>query len=293
MSNSSSVASGRTLTSRDNLQESSVPLAPADVLAPAQPPSHARAFDEGSNPAEDSALDALYEAHIRRSTSSSSGWPLSSPPPNSAPDRHDASFGLDPDADPNHALQGTPFRPAMSSPRHAHHRHQTVYDLPEEGAQSHTSAATGAPHTTETDLPHTETVPTVSATGAPRVLPRRTSRSPSVDDEKAESPLSQSDSLPPEIRPGYAPSGSLTVALFSPGLTWQRRGYLLLASIAINLGLPFINGVMLGFGEIFARGILAPWIGLAPAAININAPAARATTSNVGLRGAGSAKERR
>jgi len=34
--------------------------------------------------------------------------------------------------------------------------------------------------------------------------------------------------------------------------------------VAINIGLPFINGLMLGFGEIFARAFIAPYIGLAP-----------------------------
>lgn len=34
----------------------------------------------------------------------------------------------------------------------------------------------------------------------------------------------------------------------------------LLASIAVNVGLPFVNGVMLGFGEIFAKEIVG-WFG--------------------------------
>jgi len=91
------------------------------------------------------------------------------------------------------------------------------------------------------------------------------------------------------MMPQYPPSGSLTLAIFAKNISWQRRGYLLLASIAINLGLPFINGVMLGFGEIFARSIVAPYIGLAPASININAPGPRAAagTSGAGLRYAG------
>ncbi|KOS15506.1 proteophosphoglycan ppg4 [Malassezia pachydermatis] len=67
----------------------------------------------------------------------------------------------------------------------------------------------------------------------------------------------------PSIPP--APTGELTLAtIMAPGLPWRRRLLLLTASLAINLGLPFINGVMLGFGEIFARAFLAPWIGLAP-----------------------------
>ncbi|OJA10549.1 hypothetical protein AZE42_11999 [Rhizopogon vesiculosus] len=36
---------------------------------------------------------------------------------------------------------------------------------------------------------------------------------------------------------------------------------MLLSSLAIDLLLPFMNGVMLGFGEIFAKNVLAWWIG--------------------------------
>ena len=39
---------------------------------------------------------------------------------------------------------------------------------------------------------------------------------------------------------------------------------MLAAVLAINIGLPFVNGIMLGFGEIFARAVLAPWLGIAP-----------------------------
>ncbi|WFD26027.1 hypothetical protein MNAN1_001002 [Malassezia nana] len=62
-----------------------------------------------------------------------------------------------------------------------------------------------------------------------------------------------------------APTGELTIAaICAPGVPWTRRFLLVTATLVINLGLPFINGVMLGFGEIFARAFLAPWIGLAP-----------------------------
>jgi hypothetical protein len=35
----------------------------------------------------------------------------------------------------------------------------------------------------------------------------------------------------------------------------------LLSSLAINLLLPFVNGVMLGFGEIFAKNVVMGWFG--------------------------------
>lgn len=35
----------------------------------------------------------------------------------------------------------------------------------------------------------------------------------------------------------------------------------LFSSLAINLLLPFVNGVMLGFGEIFAKNVVVGWLG--------------------------------
>lgn len=261
---------------------------------------------------DDSALNALMEAHSKEPSSPH------------RPNKRDASFGLDPDVDTQHSLEGQPFRPHLLSsplrsstagsshhrhhdPHHNHHHHhhskdKSVYDKQEETGFSHTSSATGAPSTMDTGMENVQTVPTVSATGVPRFLPRRTSRSPSNDSlnekkrssrhKRRTSSISSSQvSAPAEMQPQYAPSGSLTIALFTPGLTWRRRTYLLLTSMVINIGLPFINGIALGFGEILARGLIAPWIGLAPAALNINAPAAQrtgvSTTSGVGLRHAG------
>lgn len=275
--------------------------------------------------ADDSALDALVEAHKRDETLPVSG--SSTPHRGSSltgrsprPDRKDASFGLDPDADTDNSVTGRPFRPLgglLSSPssrghhhnhHHHHHGHQdrSPYDRPEESAPSHTTIATGAPATMQTasDLP--DPVPSVSATGMPRFLPRRTSDSPQ---RSPGSPNSANAPAPVEMQPpsadvdasktpAYAPSGSLTLAAFSPGpMSWVRRLSLVGASLAINLGLPFLNGVMLGFGEIFARAVVAPWIGLAPAAVNVNAPgvakdvtAASFSPSNVGPRYGGSAR---
>jgi len=140
-----------------------------------------------------------------------------------------------------------------------------------------------------------DTVPTASATGAPRIFPRHTEqkhrakkigergrrarqRSSSGydgngedsdddvsdydgEDDEGEGEEDDEDSPPP---PEMTPSGSLTVAAFSPssGMPVARRAALIASALAINLGLPFVNGVMLGFGEIVARTFLAPWIGV-------------------------------
>lgn len=141
-----------------------------------------------------------------------------------------------------------------------------------------------APRTTATG--DADAVPTVSASGMPRIFPRhkdkRTSSEQEDIDEKEGSP-------PPELqgpahhsdasnsedeegdgddeepsKPNYPPTGSLTLAAFDPysSIPLSRRVALISGSIFINLGLPFLNGIMLGFGEIFARVVVAPALGI-------------------------------
>ncbi|KNZ46205.1 hypothetical protein VP01_747g11 [Puccinia sorghi] len=63
---------------------------------------------------------------------------------------------------------------------------------------------------------------------------------------------------------------SITLSLFShltdPTLTWRAKLGCFGATIGINFLLPFINGVMLGFGEIAAREFLGAYLGWGPAA---------------------------
>ncbi|KAG8908342.1 hypothetical protein FRB99_007269 [Tulasnella sp. 403] len=54
---------------------------------------------------------------------------------------------------------------------------------------------------------------------------------------------------------------SVTPRILDAGLPWKTRAFALVSSLAINMFLPFVNGVMLGFGEIFARNVIAPWFG--------------------------------
>ncbi|KAF8513185.1 hypothetical protein BU17DRAFT_68953 [Hysterangium stoloniferum] len=49
---------------------------------------------------------------------------------------------------------------------------------------------------------------------------------------------------------------SVTLSIFDRSLSPRARTLAVMSSIAINLFLPFVNGVMLGFGEIFAKNIL-------------------------------------
>ena len=54
---------------------------------------------------------------------------------------------------------------------------------------------------------------------------------------------------------------SLTSAIFDTSLSGRTRSTAFFSSLAVNLLLPFVNGVMLGFGEIFAKNVLMDWLG--------------------------------
>lgn len=70
------------------------------------------------------------------------------------------------------------------------------------------------------------------------------------DSSDDESTLSSASSCPhPLFLQALLPSSQLPLA---------RRFSILSSSLLVNLGLPFINGLFLGFGEIFARSLVAP-----------------------------------
>ncbi|KAG2355043.1 hypothetical protein BDR07DRAFT_1394707 [Suillus spraguei] len=60
---------------------------------------------------------------------------------------------------------------------------------------------------------------------------------------------------PPNMPPSTIPS------LLDSTIAPRTRMNLLLSCLAINLLLPFVNGMMLGFGEIFAKNVLVGWMG--------------------------------
>ncbi|KAL0064844.1 hypothetical protein AAF712_008241 [Marasmius tenuissimus] len=76
-------------------------------------------------------------------------------------------------------------------------------------------------------------------------------------DEHSSSPEHQK--LPSNEAP--RPPLTATAAVFDSSLTTGTRVKALCASLAINLVLPFVNGVMLGFGEIFAKNVVLRWLG--------------------------------
>ncbi|KAI0710036.1 hypothetical protein C8Q76DRAFT_740832 [Earliella scabrosa] len=61
--------------------------------------------------------------------------------------------------------------------------------------------------------------------------------------------------------PAHAePPRTATLSVFDSSLSPKTRTLALLSSVAINVLLPFVNGVMLGFGEIFAKNLVS-WLG--------------------------------
>jgi hypothetical protein len=56
----------------------------------------------------------------------------------------------------------------------------------------------------------------------------------------------------------------MTLAVFDPTLPGSTRFWALCSSLSINFLLPFVNGVMLGFGEIFAKTVIVEWLGWGP-----------------------------
>jgi len=67
------------------------------------------------------------------------------------------------------------------------------------------------------------------------------------------------EKIAPPARSKIESPPSVSLSVFDPRLSNRSRAVALLTSFAINLALPFVNGVMLGFGEIFARSLLTKW----------------------------------
>ncbi|KZT07669.1 uncharacterized protein LAESUDRAFT_758248 [Laetiporus sulphureus 93-53] len=77
---------------------------------------------------------------------------------------------------------------------------------------------------------------------------------------------------------------STTLAIFDSSLSPRTRVRALLASIAVNILLPFVNGVMLGFGEIYAKEVVVGWFGFGRKANEKRRRAPGSREASVGLR---------
>ncbi|TDL25500.1 hypothetical protein BD410DRAFT_819653 [Rickenella mellea] len=97
---------------------------------------------------------------------------------------------------------------------------------------------------------------THSSTHKWETIPSMDSSTPSLSYPEQSEPHSPEEGQPTP-RPPALPSA--TLAVFDTSLTTRSRALALLSSLTINLLLPFVNGVMLGFGEIFAKTLAGRW----------------------------------
>ncbi|KAF9648947.1 hypothetical protein BDM02DRAFT_2013711 [Thelephora ganbajun] len=79
------------------------------------------------------------------------------------------------------------------------------------------------------------------------------------------------------------PRPPASTAIFDSSLSTKTRVIALLGSLTINLFLPFVNGVMMGFGEIFAENVLWKWFGWTKSR-NSRIDRGTGSVGNVGLR---------
>lgn len=82
-----------------------------------------------------------------------------------------------------------------------------------------------------------------------------------------------------------------TLSIFDSRLSTRTRLIALFSSLSINLFLPFVNGVMLGFGEIFARNMAVRFFGWKVPGTESRAPGGAATA--VGVRATAGDSERK
>ena len=209
---------------------------------PLGPPSTRR--PSTSNPVQLSILASSPSSELMESdlTSPSLGSVpdrSNTPLPSQLPPTGDASFGLDPSADVEHHVEGHRWLPSMQlSARHV--------EMPKP-TRSKTSSRRSRPRRRDVEKDDVDSLP------------------PS-DDESTGSSASCSSSThrrrrrpapPPSSRP-RPPTGSLTLSIFTPGISPRRRLSLFASSIVVNVCMPFVNGIMVGTGEIVARAVVVP-----------------------------------
>lgn len=135
------------------------------------------------------------------------------------------------------------------------------------------SATSSAPPTA---VPRTHSHPDAESQKWEDIHSSVTSSFPSMTyPERSETP-SPSQNRPAPSQP--APPPTTTLAIFDSTLSTRTRVKALFSSVAINMLLPFVNGVMLGFGEIFAKNLIMGWLGW-----KIPASGSVATTTGVGI----------
>lgn len=142
---------------------------------------------------------------------------------------------------------------------------QTTHSRPPAPAPAPAGAATAADPIGSPNWEHVSSSPTSS-------FPSMSFPEPSRPHSPA--PRAAATAAPP-------PAASATLAVFDDSLPKGTRVWALITSLSVNMFLPFVNGVMLGFGEIFAKTVVVGWLGWGPAV---------ATNVGLGVPSAGSSR---
>jgi hypothetical protein len=128
-------------------------------------------------------------------------------------------------------------------------------------ASAHTRQDTGDASKTSSqkwsDIPSdlTSSYPSLSFPSASRPP------SPTHSHRRHQPPTTHHDESPLDTQRSAPLPLSATLAIFDSSLPARTRLGALASSLAINFLLPFVNGVMLGFGEIFAKNVVFGWLG--------------------------------
>ncbi|KAH9063871.1 hypothetical protein EDB87DRAFT_1600803 [Lactarius vividus] len=163
----------------------------------------------------------------------------------------------------------TPMPPARGGPAEGkHHPHPQP---PSTDAQTaHRPPAAAGVAVDPTGSPNWENVPSSPTSSFPSMSFPEPSRPHSPEHTTHISRVAAPASAPPA-------AASATLAVFDDTLPKRKRVWALITSLSVNMLLPFVNGVMLGFGEIFAKTVVVGWLGWGPTVatnVGLDAPSA-------------------
>ncbi|KAH9003001.1 hypothetical protein EDB86DRAFT_3063026 [Lactarius hatsudake] len=168
----------------------------------------------------------------------------------------------------------TPVPPARGGPASGEHHAHPPQPPSADAQTAHRPPAAAGAVVDPTGSPNWENVPSSPTSSFPSMSFPEPSRPHSPEHTTHVSRVAAPAPAPPA-------AASATLAVFDDTLPKHKRVLALITSLSVNMLLPFVNGVMLGFGEIFAKTVVVGWLGWGPA-----------VATNVGL-GAPSASKRR
>ncbi|KAG6831813.1 hypothetical protein H0H92_007490 [Tricholoma furcatifolium] len=174
------------------------------------------------------------------------------PEPEPEPTSHEHESGWENVS--QHSEQSTVAATVIEHPTPA----ESVDSLP---AQPNQSSSPPVPSTTAVTRPHSQADTRDGSQKWEDIHASVTSSYPSLEYPERRDTPSPSHRLPAPQR--QAPLNA-TLAVFDSTLSTRTRVKALFSSLAINMLLPFVNGVMLGFGEIFAKNVVMQWFGWQP-----------------------------